>query len=327
MAPDPDLTRIRPVRSAVLLAAGEGMRIRPVSGDTPKAILPVANRALILHHLDTLAAAGIEDITIVVGASAADIRAVMDADPTARSLSIRYIDQPQRRGIAHALSLVEPHISGGFILILADIFLVNHRLDLALAEFRDHRCACIIGAIAEPDPAKIARNFSITTDADGAATRVIEKPTDPSPGLKGVGAYIFTPAIFDAIRATPPSALRGEQELTDAIQTLIDGASPVRAVCITDADVNVNDARGLLDANLAALRHRGQSLLVADGARIDPTATLIDTVVSRGATIGPGASLHSCIVLPHATIERQATHHRCIITPDAIVPADASETT
>lgn len=316
-------TSTSPARlSAVLLAAGEGSRIRPISNAVPKAALPVGNRALILHHLDTLRAAGITDVIIVIGASGHFIRQIVDADPGTRTLSIQYVEQTVRRGIAHALACVEDRLENDFVLLLADVFIPNHRLQDAIDLFRTPPCTGVLGAKHENDLGVIRRNYSIDVQ-DGLVKRVIEKPPAPTPGLRGVGTYVFARTVFDSIRRTPPSALRGEQEITDAIQVFIDDGASVRAAVMTENDMNVNDARGLLLANLAQLDALGVPMLIADDADVHPSARLVRTVVGPRAIIGGGVELRECIVLEGVSIAEPGVHAHRIFAPGCSASAEA----
>ncbi len=315
----------RPVACAVMLAAGEGTRIRPISDALPKAALPVGNRPLILHHLDALLGEGIEDIVIVIGASGEVLRKIVDAEAGSHRARIRYVHQSERRGIAHALACAESVLSSPFVLILADVSMADHRLSVALSEYHSHACAAILGAKRESDPTLMRRNFSIALDPNGDVTRVIEKPTDPAPGLKGVGTYVFDDRIFNAIRRTPPSALRGEQEITDAIQTLIDSGARVRPAIVTANDVNVNDITGLIGANTAFLTARGLCAMIAADASVDPTAVVEHSIVAPGARIGPGVRLDECVVLSGAIVIDRGPHHRCVFAAEGPIHAEGAQ--
>ena len=302
----------------VILAAGEGSRIRPISDARPKAALPVGNRALILHHLDALAAVGIREAIIVVGASGDSIRRIVTADPVSAVVSVRYVEQAERRGIAHAVSCAAPHTPSDFVLLLADVYMPDHDLARALRQFRASGCDGVLGAKRESDPALMARNFSIEMDGD-RVRHVVEKPCPPMSGLKGVGTYVFSRAIFDAIGRTPVSSLRGEQEITDAVQVLIDSGADVRAVEVTRDDINVNDAHALLHANLAHLNQIGATTLIAPNATVHPDASLRQTVVGTAARIGPGVHLDECLLLEGVSVTTPGRFSRTIFAPDCAV--------
>lgn len=306
----------------VILAAGDGSRIRPISDARPKATLPVGNRALILHHLDALAAAGIGDVIIVIGASGDAIRRIVDADPVSSRVLVRYVEQPERRGIAHAVSCAAPHITSDFVLLLADISMPDHDLGAAVREFRVTGCDCVLGAKRESDPALMARNFCIDVER-GRVRRVIEKPRPAMPGLKGVGAYVFTRGIFMAIERTPVSALRGEQEITDAVQVFIDSGADVRAIEVTRDDINVNDSHALLHANLAHLHRTGRTSLIAPDATIHPGASLHHSIVGPSTHIGPDVQLSECLVLEGVSVTTPGAHTRTIFASDCTVRVDA----
>jgi dTDP-glucose pyrophosphorylase len=165
----------------------------------------------------------------------------------------------------------------------------------------------------EDDPAAVSRNFAVIHEADGRITRVIEKPTEPPTMLKGCGVYLFTPAIFEAIRRTPRSALRGEYELTDAIQVLIDASGRTYVEDLALWDVNVTYPADLLDCNLRLLREGRRSSLVGEGARVAAGARLTDTVVGDRAVVEGPVELEECLVLPDVRVAPEAGRvHRAI---------------
>ena len=317
--------RHAPPSSAVILAAGDGSRIRPISERTPKAALPVGNRPLILHHVDTAVSLGIRDIAVVVGAGGDILRAIIDGDAAASRLNVRYIEQRERHGIAHAVACAEPLVDGSFVLLLADVFMPDHRTRYAVELFNHTRCAGVLGAKEETDPALVSRNFSIELRGEQVA-RVVEKPSPALPfrgGLKGVGIYVFTPAIFDAIRKTPRSTLRNEYEITDAVQVLVDSGADVRAAIVTRNDINVNDAPSLLRANLALLKHTDRRVLLGEHAAVDASARLDRVVAGRNARVGAGVSLKECLLLDNASVLEPGEYTARIFGPGFSIAADA----
>lgn len=311
---------------AVILAAGDGSRIRPLSDRLPKAALPVGNRPLVLHHVDVARSVGIRDVVIVVGAGGDIVRDIVRGDDRSGELRVRYAAQKDRQGIAHAVSCAEAQVAGPFVLLLSDIFMPDYRLGEAIEVFRRGGCSGVLGAKHESDPESLSRNFSIEV-ANDRVTRVVEKPPSPSPGLKGVGLYVFARLIFDAIRRTPRSALRGEFEITDAVQTLIDSGEPVRSVIVTESDINVNDPQGLLQANLALLEWAGKDCLIGSGSFVHPRSRLERVVIGHNVRVGDGVALRGCVVADGVVVDEPGEYVGRIFFPGCSVEAAAVQGT
>jgi dTDP-glucose pyrophosphorylase len=237
--------------TGVILAAGLGMRTGSLSSWVPKALLPVAGHPLLSRQLSVMQSAGIEDLVIVVG----HLReSVLDYLDTVRpsGLRIRTRVQEQPRGIGHALALLEPELSGPFVLLLGDIFFLPTRLEELWQPVLDGTCDAVLAVCDETDALRMSRNFQVWTSADGLVSHVLEKPTNVACGVKGCGLYAFNSELFPAIRATAPGA-NGELGLTEAITTLIRQGRRVSARCVTRWDMNITTEADLAvcDAYLA----------------------------------------------------------------------------
>src|SRR5205814_1431206 len=127
--------------------------------------------------------------------------------------------------------------------------------------------------------------FAVLTDPSGRIERVIEKPAAPPTDVKGCGVYVFDPTIFEAIRRTPPSPLRNEREITDAVQRLVDFGRPVYAVDVVRWDVNITYPETLLLCNLRLLWERNQDNLIGDGALISGRARLTSSIIGDRAIV------------------------------------------
>lgn len=290
----------------VILAAGQGSRMGPLTEYCPKALLPVANVPLILRHLETLHQLRVSEVFIVIGHLGDLIRAAVDAAHPP-GMAIHYIEQRERHGLAHAVGMLEEHINGPFALLLSDIYFEFERLLSIVNAAPVSGTGAILAVKNEVDPARVRQNFSVETDHTGRVTRVVEKPSEVTVLRKGCGLYLFTPSIFDAIRRTPRSSLRNEFELTDAIQILIDDHIPVYGAAIVTWDVNVTTSADLIDCNRHALRKAGRNQLVGAGCDIAPGTTLDETVLGDGVRIVRPCRLERCVVLPGTIIDSEAT--------------------
>ena len=225
----------------VILAAGEGKRMAPLNAEFPKPLLPVGDMSLIRHQLRLFDDMGVKKCVVVVSESEKLKEHISKLN---HSFDVTFIEQKDRFGIAHALSLVEDQVADPFLLFLGDIYLQfsdNESLKKAVSQ---DSCSYLI-ARKDGDLDAIRKNFAIIVDDDGCVKRVIEKPKHPPTNLKGCGLYFFTPEIFDAIRRTPKDQMRNEYELTTAIQVFLEDGYPVYPLEVVDWDINITFPRDL----------------------------------------------------------------------------------
>jgi dTDP-glucose pyrophosphorylase len=294
----------------VILAAGEGVRMAPLSAEWPKPLLPVLNRPVVDHQLALMRSVGVREVVVVVKEGAAELRAHL-GDGAAHGVYVRYAEQTAPQGIAHAVLAAEPLVGDrALLLMLGDIYFVADRFERMLSMHREGFGA-VLAAREEPDLEALQRNYAIVRAPDGRVARVIEKPRHPPTRLKGCGVYLFRPAFFDAIRRTPRSALRDEYEITDAIQIFIDDGQRVGVAEVVVRDVNLTVPRDLWALNLSELEREGIEALVDPGARVDERAAIVRSTVSRGASIGP-VRVERSVVLGGARVERDTVG--CIVT-------------
>lgn len=278
-----------------MLAAGRGRRIAPLSRTLPKPLLPVLDRPLIAWQLAALAALGVREVVVVVGYLRERIQAEL-GDGAAFGLALRYVVQAQPLGIADALACATPVLTRPFLCLLGDVWFEPS--DLARVA---QGLAGADGALAvhvEDEPRELARNFAVEVDGQGWVRRVEEKPRAPRTNCKGTGLYAFRPAFLEVARGTPPSALRGERELTDAIQRYLEQGAELRAVTCAGRDFNLSAPADLLAVNLHALARSGQERWIAPTAEVHDGAVIEGSVVLGGARVARGARLERALVLP-----------------------------
>ncbi|MCF6286158.1 MAG: NTP transferase domain-containing protein [Candidatus Hydrogenedentes bacterium] len=298
----------------VILAAGQGSRMGPLTDHYPKALLPVTNVPLIVRHLETLRSLGIQEAFVVVGHLGQQIRDAL-GDGTAFGMALHYVEQERREGLAQAVGMLEAHISKPFVLLLGDIYFAFKDLVPLIEHFEFHRASAAIAVKDESDPALVRRNFSVEMNDTGQIRRVVEKPTEVASLWKGCGLYLFGPTIFDAIRRTPRSSLRNEYELTDAIQTLIDDGRPVYGTPVVDKDVNVTTPDDLIACNRHALRAMGKPHLVGENCQVAQGTTLHETVLGDGVCIVQPCRLEGCVVLPGTVIDSAMAQRDRVLYP------------
>jgi dTDP-glucose pyrophosphorylase len=302
----------------VILSAGKGSRIDPFNAQYPKPLLPVGNVPILGHHLNRLKAVGIRDVKIVVGHLMDHIINHYGRGHEA-GVAIQYVEQTQTLGIAHAVSKVEPHVSGPILLCLGDIFYLTSGLDRLVARYRAGDVAAVVAVMEDRDPSSLRKNFSVELDHSGFVRRVVEKPRQVTTPLKGCGIYLFGPELFDAIHKTPRTALRDEYEITTTIQIMIDDGLKVAAEAVVDWDLNVTFPKDLLAANLRYLTHVGQENIVDPAARIHPRARLEKSVVARDVVIDAPIHVLESVILPGSVVSGGEDLRRAIVSRDVVI--------
>src|SRR3954469_11826208 len=196
----------------LVLSGGKGTRLRPITYTSAKQLVPVANKPVLFYGLESLVAAGIRDIGIVVGDTQAEIRAAV-CDGSRWGARITYLEQDAPRGLAHAVLISEEFIGkDSFVMYLGDN-LLNRGIGRFVEEFEREKPAAQILLAHVPDP----QMFGVAELSDGRVVRLVEKPKEPKSDLAVVGVIMLSPAGVDAVKCIRPS-FRNELEITDAIQ-------------------------------------------------------------------------------------------------------------
>ena len=233
---------------ALVLAGGSGSRLRPITHTYAKQLLPVANKPVLFYGLEAIRGAGITDVGIVVGDTAPAIEEAV-GDGSAFGLTATYLRQDAPRGLAHAVIVARDFLADDdFVMYLGDNFIVGGITGL-VEEFRSSRPDAQIMLTSVPDP----RQFGVAElDTAGEVVGLEEKPQHPKSDLALVGVYIFTPAVHEAVSRLVPS-WRGELEITEAIQWLIDQGRKVRSTTITGYWKDTGNVADMLEVNRMVL--------------------------------------------------------------------------
>ena len=264
----------------------------------------MANKPVLFYGIESLAAAGIKDIGIVIAPeTGAEIRAAA-GDGERFGVSIQYIEQDAPRGLAHAVLTAEEFLGdSSFVMYLGDNLLQGGITEL-VAAFRNHEPDALILLTAVPDP----ENYGVAELRDGAVVRLVEKPGEPQTDLALVGVYMFTPVVHDAARAISPSD-RGELEITDAIQHLVDGGRRVEPHIVKGWWKDTGRLEDILEANRLVLdtiqsRVDGELVDAQIGGRvvIEPGARLERSSVRGPAVVGAGARLVDAYIGPYTAV-------------------------
>jgi len=222
------------VMQAVILAAGHGTRLRPLTDDRPKALVEVDGQPLLTHCMDSLAALGADEFVVVVGYLKQQI--IEHYGDEYRGIPITYTHQREQLGLAHALLTAEEHVDDDFMLALADnVFRANLEEVVERQRTDQADAAFLVEAVPHEDA---SRYGVVVTDERGAIEEVVEKPEQPPSNLVMTGFYTFSPAIFHACHLVQPSA-RGEYELSDAIDLLVRSGRRIDAVLIDGWRIDV----------------------------------------------------------------------------------------
>jgi NDP-sugar pyrophosphorylase family protein len=305
----------------IILAAGQGRRMRPLGADSPKTLLPVANQPLISHQLELLHGLGVRDVFVVVGHGAAEVVSTL-GDGQGLGLRIQYVDQGQPLGTAHALGRVREHVRRPFLLLLGDYWFSAWDAGRLPRRLRDGDSA--IAAKREADPRLLSEACAITVDPHGKVLDIVEKPAVPSSDLKGCGFYALRPEVFDAVARTPRTALRDEYELTVSLELYVGAGHTLYAEEVLDRDVNLTRPEDLLACNLQWLDRAGRNQLVARTAHVGHGVRLDHAVIGERAHVEPGSRLKEVVVFPGARVEGGVIES-ALVTPREVIPCVDTE--
>ncbi len=301
----------------VILAAGKGSRIQPLSLSYPKPLLPVCNKPIIQHQLEDMKRIGITDVIIVIGHLGEQITAAF-GDGSALGMKIRYVEQRKTLGIAHAVAQLEKIVTTPFLLTLGDIFIVPRHLEDMISMFWQRRAGAVL-AVKRDVPAAIQRNFAVVLHASGTVTRVIEKPRYIPSNLKGCGLYLFDLAIFDAIRRTPRTAQRDEYEITNSIQILIEDGFPVYPAETVEWDMNVTFPCDLLTCNKMQLARLGVDSIVAPSARLAAGVRVTGSVIGDRVSITRPITVANSLIFPDVAVDSPDDLNDALVAPGATI--------
>lgn len=281
---------------ALVLAAGEGKRMGPLTENRPKPMLPVAGKPFLEHTLLALKNAGITQVIILTGYHGVAIKEHF-GDGSDRGLNIEYLVQSKRLGTAHAVSMARDHIKEPFICLNGDV-IVTEDLIISLLKRYEETEKDILTLIEVDD----ASRFGLVEVKDGVVQRIIEKSGDSSRGLINGGIYLFRPEIFDAIEKTPLSP-RGEYEITHSIELIMEGSDVISFVpdepwldigspwdLLNAHEIYMNDMEEGVHGSVEENVHIKGELYLGKGAVIKSGSYLEGRVyIDEGAVIGPNA--------------------------------------
>jgi len=279
-----------------ILAAGEGLRMRPLTANIPKPLLPVAGKPFLEHNIEALKDAGIKDLILLVGWRAQRIMEHF-GDGKAFGVKIDYVEQKERLGTGHAIGMIKDRVDSAFFCLYGDVVLTKESVKGMVEHWKKVK-GNVMALTTVEDP----RRYGSIIAEDGVVKDIVEKPEIPESSTVNAGAYILEPGIFDAIGETKRS-LRGEYEITDSFKILMK-KSHIYTHVLTGEWIDVARPWDLLEANrilMSSLETRIEGevsakatvvgeIRVGKDTRILPGSYIVGPAIfGEGTEIGPNA--------------------------------------
>ncbi|HET7707327.1 MAG TPA: glucose-1-phosphate thymidylyltransferase [Thermoanaerobaculia bacterium] len=300
----------------LILSGGKGTRMRPLTYTSAKQLIPVANKPVLVYGIEAIVAAGISEIAIIVSPeTGGEIRQAI-GDGARYGAKVTYIEQDAPRGLAHAVLTAEPFLGKSpFVMYLGDN-LLQHGITPLVEEYRSIDCNSEILLTKVPNPSQ----FGVAElNGDGKVMKLTEKPAEPKSDLALVGVYMFDERIFEAAKAIKPSK-RGELEITDAIQWLLDNGYTVHPHVVKGWWKDTGKIEDMLEANRTVLdtfdrdvRGTITGSQIEGKVIIEEGAEITDSVVRGPTIIGRGAKMNHAYVGPYTSIGNGCALEYCEI--------------
>lgn len=292
----------------LILAGGKGTRLRPLTFTRAKQLIPIANKPNLFYVVEDLANAGIRSVGVIVNPETAEEVQGALGDGSQWGLRFTFIPQDAPLGLAHAVKTARSFLDDDpFVMYLGDNLLsggIKHLVE----EYEAQACDALVLLTKVDDP----RAFGVAVlDAEGHVRQLIEKPQEPPSDLALVGVYLFSPAVHGAIDALKPS-WRGELEITDAVQALIDQGRSVRAHLVRGWWKDTGKPRDLLDANrlilsscLRDIRGVVEHSDIVGEVVIEPDAHVTSSVIRGPAHVAADAVVDHSYIGPYTSLGRR----------------------
>jgi glucose-1-phosphate thymidylyltransferase len=302
----------------LILSGGDGTRLRPLTYTRAKQLMPIANKPVLVRVIEMIRNAGITEIGVVIAPSTGpEIRKTL-GDGSQWGVSLTYIPQASPDGLAHAVKISEDFLQDDpFVMFLGDNA-IEGGISSLIGDFatNEWNSQIVLKQVANPSSYGVAK-----LRADGSIEQLIEKPKDPPSNLALVGIYMFDKHIFDAVHAIKPSK-RGELEITDAIQWLIEHDYRVFPHVHTGWWIDTGKAPDMLEANSFVLEELTPTIspeAIIEDSQVDSRVTvesgarIINSVVRGPAIIGEGTVIENSYVGPFTSIYHHVTVQNCEI--------------
>jgi glucose-1-phosphate thymidylyltransferase len=312
----------------LILSGGAGTRLRPITHTSAKQLVPVANKPVLFYGIEALVDAGVREIGIIIAPETGEEIRAAAGDGSRFGAHITYIVQDKPAGLAHAVLTAEEFIGDSpFVMYLGDNLLRDGLRGLVSTFIEEQPDALILlTPVDEPQHYGVA-------ELDGERiVRLVEKPKDPPSNLALVGVYLFQPAIFEAARALEPS-WRGELEITEAIQSLIDDGHRVQSEVVRGWWKDTGQLADMLEANRLVLEELATKVEgeVDGDSKIEgrlvlgPGASLVRSVVRGPAAIGAGATVEDAYIGPYTSIGEEVQVRRSEVENSIVLSGSVVE--
>jgi UDP-N-acetylglucosamine diphosphorylase / glucose-1-phosphate thymidylyltransferase / UDP-N-acetylgalactosamine diphosphorylase / glucosamine-1-phosphate N-acetyltransferase / galactosamine-1-phosphate N-acetyltransferase len=299
---------------AVILAAGKGSRLNPITLNRSKAMVPILGKPIVERVMEGLFKNGIRDFILIISREDSEVGRYFN-EQSSLKVNLQFVIQPERLGMAHALSLAAPHIRDTFILSACDnLTPPEHVAELLKTHQTESAMATL--SLMEINLA-LASRTGVVVWHNGQIHRIVEKPApgEAPSNIASLPLYVFSPRLLDYLPDVKPSP-RGEYELQDAIQMLIDRDGHVTGV-LTPSRLQLTQAADLLALNRHYLTTGGDTPQLAPQSVGQHTHLITPLRIEEGTTIGPG-----CVIGPRVYIERNCRIGADVLIKDAVILRD-----
>ncbi len=308
---------------AIILCAGKGTRLRPLTHTMAKHLIPVANKPVLFYSLEAIKNTGITDVGVIVNPYNKEEFKNTLGDGSEFGLKFEYIVQEEPKGLAHAVWIAEEFIGNDSFLMYLGDNLILEDIKPFVEEFKknDHDASILLTPVEDP------RRFGVAVLENGKIVKVVEKPKEPPSNLAIVGVYLFKPVVFEGIKNIKPS-WRGELEITDAIGWLIENNYDVKGHIIYGWWKDTGKPEDLLEANRKVLEMQKGSEILGNvdnstqiqGSVIVGKGTLVVNSTIRGPVIiGNGVVIKNSYIGPYTSIGDKVTVENCEIENSIIM--------
>ncbi|MBN8619138.1 MAG: glucose-1-phosphate thymidylyltransferase [Anaerolineae bacterium] len=307
----------------LILSGGKGTRLYPLTYTNAKQLIPVANKPVLVRVIESIRDAGVDEIGIVIGQTGPQIQEVI-GDGSKYGVKLTYIPQESPDGLAHAVKISKPFLGEDrFVMFLGDN-VIQGGIGQLISDFAhsDWNSQIVLKEVENPRSYGVAK-----LRGDGSIEQLIEKPKDPPSNLALVGIYMFDPNIWQAVSSIKPSA-RGELEITDAIQWLIDAGKQVYPHVHKGWWIDTGKPTDMLEANSLVLEELIPNIApdaIIENSQIDRRVTvehgakIINSVVRGPTIIGEDTVIENSYIGPFTSIYHHVTVQNCEIERSIIL--------
>lgn len=307
----------------LILSGGKGTRLRPLTYTGAKQLVPVANKPVLFYAIEDLVDAGVQDIGIVISPETGDQVKAAVGDGSGFGARVDYILQDAPRGIAHGIKIAQDYIGKDkFVLFLGDNF-IRDGIVSQVAAFRDNPMHAQIILYKMDDPSSMGVAL---LDGAGCVTKLVEKPKQFVSPYAVIGIYMFDHHVFEAVNSIKPST-RGELEITDTLQYLIDQKLNVQAHQLSGWWIDTGKVQDILEANRLVLdvleaKNQGQidgSSRLEGRVVLEKGAIVVNSTIRGPAIIGERTRIENAFVGPYTSIYYDCTIQNCEIEHSVVL--------